>query len=141
MSDSKKSILLLLIAISSYSGLYAQQATPVKGTDNDKIYTTPVEVMPEYRGGEERLYFRLEHIRYIFIDRMKNIQGKVLVTFVVEKDGSVSNIKLLQGLTPEQDKEVIRVVHNLRRWKPGLQDGKPVRVQLSIPIDFKMLKS
>jgi protein TonB len=135
----KTFLLTFLAAVSSITS-YAQ-ATSAQNIDNDKIYTTPVEVMPEYRGGEERLYFRLEHIRYIFADRMKNIQGKVWVSFVVEKDGSVSNIKLLQGLTPEQDKEVIRVVNNLRRWKPGMQDGKLVRVQLSIPINFKMIKS
>jgi len=123
-----KSILIIVIITLFCTTLYAQ-------ISDTSIYTSPVQVMPQYKSGEESLYFRLEHIHYIFADRMKNIQGKVLVSFVVEKDGTVS------GLTPEQDKEVIRVVTNLRKWKPGMQDGKPVRVQLSIPIDFKMIRS
>jgi len=136
-----KTFLLTIIAIVFSSVLYAQETNTVKYAEEDKIYTTPVEVMPQYRGGEESLYFRLEHIRYIFEDRMKNIQGKVLVMFVVEKDGSISNVKMVHGLTEKQDNEVVRVVTNLRRWKPGMQDGKPVRVQMSIPIDFKLVKS
>jgi len=135
-----KTFLLTIIAIIFSSALYAQSAKIASLADDDKIYTTPVEVMPQYRGGEESLYFRLEHIRYIFEDRMKNIQGKVLVMFVVEKDGSISNVKLVRGLTEKQDNEILRVVNNLRRWKPGMQDGKPVRVQMAIPIDFKIIK-
>jgi len=129
-----KSILIIVIITLFCTTLYAQ-------ISDTSIYTSPVQVMPQYKSGEESLYFRLEHIHYIFADRMKNIQGKVLVSFVVEKDGTVSNVKMVHGLTPEQDKEVIRVVTNLRKWKPGMQDGKPVRVQLSIPIDFKMIRS
>ena len=136
-----KTFLLTIIAIVFSSALYAQSAKTASVDDDDKIYTTPVEVMPQYRGGDESLYFRLEHIRYIFEDRMKNIQGKVLVMFVIEKDGSISNVKMVQGLTEKQDNEVVRVVTNLRRWKPGMQNGKPVRVQMSIPIDFKLVKS
>jgi len=131
-----KPLLLILVATLFSINLYAQKADTT-----DKIYTTPVQVMPRYRGGEEGLRFRLEHIRYLFEDRVKDIQGKVLVMFVVEKDGSLSNIKMIRGLSQEQDKEVLRVVTNLRKWKPGMQDGKPVRVQLAIPIDFKLIKS
>jgi TonB family protein len=129
-----KPLLLILIATFFCAHTYAQKA-------DTSIFTTPVEIMPQYRGGEESLYFRLQHIRYIFADRMKNIQGKVLVMFVVEKDGTISNVKMVQGLMPEQDSEVLRVVSNLKKWKPGIHDGKPVRVQLAIPIDFKMVKS
>jgi protein TonB len=135
-----KTFLLILVTAIFHCNLYAQKID-TQITDNDKIYTTPVEVMPEYRGGIERLYNRLQHIRYLFLDRMKNIEGKVWVSLVIEKDGSVNNVKMLRGLTEEQDKEVIRVVKNLQRWKPGMQDGKPVRVQYTLPIDFKMIKS
>ncbi len=135
-----KTFLLILVTAIFSGNLYAQKAdTPI--TDNDKIYTTPVEVMPEYKGGIERLYNRLEHIRYVFFDRMRNIEGKVWVSLIIEKDGSVNDVKMLRGLTEEQDKEVIRVVKNLRKWKPGMHNGKPVRVQYTIPIDFKMIKS
>ncbi|MGZ3757730.1 MAG: energy transducer TonB [Mucilaginibacter sp.] len=137
-----KRFLLLFISVIFSTTLYAQQTGVANADDNgDKIYTSPVEVMPEYKGGMERLYNRLQHIRYLFLDRMKNIEGKVWVSLVIEKDGSVNDVKMLRGLTEEQDKEVIRVVKNLRRWNPGMQDGKPVRVQYTLPIDFKMIKS
>jgi periplasmic protein TonB len=64
-----------------------------------------------------------------------------LVAFVVEKDGSITNAKMVQGLTDEQDKEVLRVINNLRKWTPGMHEGKPVRVQLLLPIDFKIIKA
>ena len=131
-----KLLLLILVATLFSCNLYAQKADTT-----DKIYTTPVQVMPKYRGGEDGLRFRLEHIRYLFEDRVKSIEGKVLVAFVVEKDGTITNVKMLHGLSQEQDKEVMRVVNNLRKFKPGMQDGKPVRVQLAIPIDFKLIKS
>jgi protein TonB len=135
-------LLLLFITAIFSTALYAQQPGLVNADDNiDKIYTSPVEVMPEYKGGMERLYTRLQHIRYLFLDRMKNIEGKVWVSLVIEKDGSVNDVKMLRGLTDEQDKEVIRVVKNLLKWKPGMQDGKPVRVQYTLPIEFKMIKS
>lgn len=131
--------LLLTAGIILFSiSLRAQNQTAALSED-DKIYTTPVEIMPQYKGGEDGLYFRLNHIRYLFVDRMHNIQGKVLVKFVVEKDGHVSNEEMVKGLTAEQDKEVLRVIHNLRKFHPGMHNGKPVRVQLSIPIDFKMI--
>jgi len=137
----KRFLLLFITAVFS-TALYAQQTGAINADDNaDKIYTSPVEVMPEYKGGMERLYNRLQHIRYVFLDRMKNIEGKVWVSLVIEKDGSVNDVKMLRGLTEEQDKEVIRVVKNLQRWKPGMQDGKPVRVQYTLPIDFKLIKS
>ena len=122
-----------------YGNSYGQKFE--SGADSVKIYTTPVEIMPTYKGGEEGLNFRLQHIRYLFIDRMHNIEGKVLVSFVVEKDGSVSNVKMLRGITDEQDKEVIRVVKNLRKWNPGMHEGKAVRVQYTLPIDFKLIKT
>src|SRR5471030_5185 len=107
-------LLLVLIATLFSVNLYSQKADTT-----DKMYTTPVQGMPRYRGGEDGLRFRLEHIRYLFEDRVKSIEGKVLVAFVVEKDGTVTNVKMLHGLSQEQDKEVMRVVNNLRKFKPG----------------------
>src|ERR1700761_4090971 len=100
-------LLIILIAFLLAVKAHAQSPTVI---DEDKIYTSPVEVMPQYKDGESRLNFRLNHIRYLFVDRMKDIQGRVLVAFVIEKDGSISNAKMVQGLTEEQDKEVLRVI-------------------------------
>jgi len=130
-----KPFLLILIATLFTIKSHAQTA-------DTTIFTAPVEVMPEYKGGMERLYDRLEHnIRYLYLDRMKDVQGKVWVSLIIEKDGSINEVKMLRGLTTEEDAEILRVVRNLRKWKPGLQDGKPVRVQFTIPIDFKLIKT
>ncbi|HEY0245488.1 MAG TPA: energy transducer TonB [Mucilaginibacter sp.] len=134
-----KTLLLILFLTVFATCLHAQKADTTNYNNNDKIFAT-AQIMPEYKGGMDRLYQRLENIRYLFVERMKNIEGRVLVSLVIEKDGRVSNVKILHGLTQEQDKEVVRVVKNLRRWKPGMQDGKPVRVRFILPIEFKMIK-
>ena len=103
------------------------------------IYTTPVHVMPEYKGGMDRFYNRLKHIQYLYYARMQNKEGKVLVSMVIEKDGSVSNTRVMNGLIEEQDKEILRVVNNLNKWKPGMLNGQPVRVAYSVPLNFKLV--
>ena len=108
-------------------------------TVEDPIYTTPVQVMPEYKGGMERFYSRLKRIQYLHYARMQNKQGKVLISMVIEKDGSVSNAKVMNGLIEEQDKEILRVVNNLNKWKPGMLNGQPVRVAYNVPLNFKLV--
>ena len=105
----------------------------------ETIYTTPVQVMPEYKGGMDRFYNRLKHIQYLYYARMQNKQGKVLVSMVIEKDGSVSNTRIMNGLIEEQDKEILGVVNNLNKWKPGMLNGQPVRVAYSVPLNFKLV--
>ena len=132
---------ILLLFISIFSSNTSAQKPDIALAVNDFVYTSPVEVMPEYKGGMQKLYERLQNIRYLFLDRMQNIQGKVFVSLIIEKDGSVTSVKMLRGLTAEQDIEVLRVIRNLRKWKPGMHNGKPVRVQFCIPIDFKLVNS
>ncbi|NOY97536.1 MAG: energy transducer TonB, partial [Chlorobi bacterium] len=96
-----------------------------------------VEDMPEFPGGDLALRkFIANTIQYPVIAQENGIEGKVYVTFVVDKDGSVSNAKILRGVDPSIDKEALRVVSNLPRWKPGKQRGKPVRVSYTVPINF-----
>ncbi|VAW30447.1 putative TonB-dependent receptor [hydrothermal vent metagenome] len=96
-----------------------------------------VEDMPEFPGGELALRkFIANSIKYPVIAQENGIEGKVYVTFVVDKDGSVSNAKIARGVDPSIDKEALRVVSNLPRWKPGKQRGKPVRVSYTVPINF-----
>ncbi|VAW29124.1 putative TonB-dependent receptor, partial [hydrothermal vent metagenome] len=88
-----------------------------------------VEDMPEFPGGDLALRrFIANSIKYPVIAQENGIEGKVYVTFVVDKDGSVSNAKILRGVDPSINKEALRVVSHLPRWKPGKQRGKPVRV-------------
>ena len=75
-------------------------------------------------------------IKYPVIAQENGIQGKVYVTFVVGKDGSVSDAKIARGVDPSLDKEALRVVNTLPKWKPGKQRGKPVNVSYTVPINF-----
>ena len=98
-----------------------------------------VEVEPEFPGGVEALYkYLAENIKYPVLAKEKGTQGRVYVTFVVEKDGSVTDAKVLRGVSEEVDAEALRVINAMPKWKPGMQQGVPVRVQYNIPIVFKM---
>ncbi len=96
-----------------------------------------VEEMPEFPGGEAALRaFIAKSINYPVIAQENGIQGKVYVTFVVDKDGGISEAKIARGVDPSIDKEALRVVNSLPKWKPGKQRGKPVRVSYTVPISF-----
>lgn len=111
--------------------------TSGKATSGD-IFTV-VEDMPTFPGGEEaRMKYLMENIKYPEEARTKGIQGTVYVTFVVEKDGSISNVKVLRGIGGGCDEEAIRVVSKMPNWKPGKQRGKAVRVQFNMPFKFNL---
>ncbi|MEO8885212.1 MAG: energy transducer TonB [Mucilaginibacter sp.] len=137
-----KRLLFVLITTACSSGALAQTTNlAIANTTNvdDQIYTTPVEVMPEYKGGMDRFYNKLKTIQYLYYARMQNIQGRVMVSMLIEKDGTLSKAKVMNGLIEEQDKEILRVVHNLRHWKPGMHNGQPVRVVYNVPLNFKLV--
>jgi len=98
---------------------------------------TIVEEQPSFPGGEAKLMEYLsKNISYPPMARESGIQGRVFVTFVVEPDGNISNVKVLRGIGGGCDEEAVRVVRNMPRWAPGKQRGKPVRVQFNLPIHF-----
>jgi len=92
------------------------------------------EISPEPMGGMAGWSkFIQRNLRYPDTDA----QGRVFVSFVVERDGSLSNVKILKGVSPELDAEALRVIRMAPKWKPGMQGGQPVRVQFNIPINFQ----
>ena len=96
-----------------------------------------VEDMPEFPGGEMALrQYIANAIKYPVIAQENGIQGKVYVTFVVDKDGTISDARIARGVDPSLDKEALRVVNMLPKWKPGKQRGKAVRVSYTVPINF-----
>ena len=100
---------------------------------------TIVEEMPAYPGGDAKLYEYLgKNIKYPQIARESGIQGRVFVNFVVEPDGSVSNVKVMRGIGGGCDEEAMRVIKTMPKWKPGKQRGKAVRVTYTIPVVFKL---
>jgi len=93
----------------------------------------------EFPGGDEMMYLYLaDNIRYPAEARQKNIQGKVYCTFVVEKDGSVTDIKILRGIGGGADEEAMRVLAAMPKWNPGVQNGENIRQQYTVPINFAL---
>ncbi len=98
-----------------------------------------VEDAPEFPGGTQALldYLR-KNIKYPAICRENNIQGRVLVSFVVNKDGAIVDPEVVKGVNPSLDKEALRVISGMPNWKPGSQRGKPVRVKYTVPVNFRL---
>lgn len=100
---------------------------------------TVVESMPEFKGGMPELYKYLgNNIKYPVMAKESGIQGKVYVTFVVERDGSITDVRVLRGIGGGCDEEAVRVVQDMPNWTPGKQRGKPVRVQYNLPVRFTL---
>lgn len=100
---------------------------------------TVVESMPSFPGGDAaRMKFLQDNIKYPQMARESGIQGTVYVTFVVETDGSVTDVRVLRGIGGGCDEEAIRVIKEMPKWNPGMQRGKPVRVQFNMPIKFTL---
>lgn len=98
-----------------------------------------LEEMPEFPGGQAAMMKWLsENVKYPAIAAENNIQGRVMVSFIVERDGSVSDVKILRSVDPSLDKEAIRLINSMPKWKPGMQTGKPVRARFNIPVTFKL---
>ncbi|MEI6123432.1 MAG: energy transducer TonB [Bacteroidota bacterium] len=112
---------------------------PVKQFKFGSLIFTVVEQMPVYPGGDDaRIAFLQSQIQYPQRAKEKGIQGTVYVTFVVNMDGSVTDVKILRGIGGGCDEEAVRVVRLMPKWQAGKQDGDPVRVQFNMPIRFSL---
>ena len=132
-----KKLFTLLLFTAAFSLAYAQQPASNNNANDDEIFSI-VENEPEYPGGDEALYkFISKNIVYPKSAREKGIQGTVLVEFVVEKDGKLSNIKVIRSADPALDAEAVRVISKMPKWKPGTQRGKKVRSTFRLPISEK----
>ena len=106
--------------------------------DNDTIYQV-VDEMPMFPGGEAAMMkFVSNNVKYPQEAKDNDISGRVFISFVVEKDGSVSNVKVMRGIGGGCDEEAVRVISSMPKWKPGIKDGKPVRVSYMMPLTFKL---
>lgn len=110
-----------------------------KDTLDNPIFEV-VEHMPEFTGGgmSALMEYLSKNIKYPEAAMKKGTQGRVTVQFVVEKDGSITNVKILRGIDPELDKEAIRVISAMPKWKPGTQRGEAVRVRFTVPVMFRL---
>lgn len=98
-----------------------------------------VENMPEFPGGDLELRKHIaQNVQYPEIAKENGIQGRVFVQFVVNQKGEIEQVKVVRGVDPALDKEAVRVISSLPKWKPGSQRGKPVRVSFTVPINFQL---
>ncbi len=117
---------------------YIPMEDPEEEAEETQIFTV-VESMPTFPGGDAaRIKYLNSNIKYPTIARESGIQGRVFVTFVVETDGRVTDVKILRGIGGGCDEEAVRVIKNMPKWVPGKQRGKSVRVQFNMPILFKL---
>lgn len=129
---SLKVALMMLVLFFSFTTSTAQTKK------NDMVFDV-VEVMPQYPGGQiAMLKYLMENIKYPEQAMKEGIQGRVAVRFIVEKDGSISDVKPILSVHPLLNKEAVRVVESMPKWTPGKQNGKPVRVRFNVPVMFKL---
>jgi protein TonB len=114
------------------------QKTVVSQNKDQKVFDV-VEQMPEYPGGMQAMLDYLSaNIKYPADALKQKVEGRVIASFVVETDGSVSDIKLHKKVFPSLDSEAVRVIEGMPRWIPGKQKGKAVRVKYTIPVIFRL---
>jgi len=132
----KKLILMLLMAECCLISAHAQKT--VVSQINQKVFDT-VEQMPEYPGGMQAMIeFLQTNMKYPEDAEKQKVEGRVMVQFVVETDGSISDVHVAKQVFPSLDAEAIRVVQAMPKWTPGKEKGKVVRVKYNLPIVFRM---
>ena len=131
----KKLILMSMMAILSLMTANAQKTVVSQSKQN--VYDV-VEQMPEFPGGMPAMIeFLQTNLKYPSDAKKQNVGGRVLVMFVVETDGTISNVRVAKNVFPSLDAEAVRVVKAMPKWNPGKEKGKPVRVNFSLPIVYK----
>ena len=134
----KKMILLSMMAILCLMTANAQKT--VVSQSNQNVYDQ-VEQMPEFPGGMTALIEYLQtNIKYPKDAIKQEVGGRVMVMFVVETDGSLSNVRVARKVFPSLDTEAVRVVKSMPKWKPGKEKGRPVRVNFTLPVVFSIMK-
>ena len=114
---------------------------PVVETEvvDEDVIVDVAEIMPEFPGGTAALMKYLgTNIKYPAISQEMGSEGRVIVQFVVDKDGSISNPEVVRGVDAYLDKEAIRVISSMPKWRPGVQNGKKVRVKYTVPVVFRL---
>lgn len=107
--------------------------------DNNPLKFRLVEDLPQYPGGAvELMKWLTKNLHYPKLAQVRKTEGKVIANFYVEKDGSITGLKIVQSLSRECDKEVLRILGMMPNWQPGVQNGRPCRTKVSIPIVFKL---
>lgn len=128
----------LKVALMMLVLLFSFMTSTAQTKKNDMVFDV-VEVMPQFPGGQiAMLQYLMKNIKYPEQAMKEGIQGRVTVRFIVEKDGSISDVKPVLSVHPLLNKEAVRVVKSMPKWSPGKHNGKPVRVRFNLPVMFKL---
>lgn len=105
---------------------------------SDKVFEV-VDEMPSFPGGQSALFdFMAKNIKYPEVAEDNGIQGRVLVTFIVKKDGSLSDVRVAKSVDPSLDKEAVRIIKSMPKWNPGIHRGRYVNVKFTVPVTFRL---
>ena len=132
----KKFLIMALMALFGLTTVSAQKTVVAK--KNQQVFDV-VEKMPEYPGGQAALFEYLgTNVKYPADAEKQKIEGRVLVTFVVNTDGSITDIEVVRKAFPSLDAEAVRVISGMPKWIPGEQKGQKVRVKYTVPLNFRL---
>lgn len=128
---------IILIVLTAFATMLTVNAQETKAKDNSPVLDH-ADVLPEYPGGTIKFmeYLR-NNVKYPDEALKRKEQGRVIIQFVVNKDGSISDVSVEKGVTKLLDEAAIKVIKNMPRWKPGQHKGKPVRVKFRVPVQFR----
>ncbi len=125
-------------ATTSQEGEKGEEAPPEVVNDEIMLFAA-VEEKPEFPGGEKKFYEYLgKNMKYPQMEAEQGITGRVFVEFLIDRDGSIADVKALRGVSPGLDKEAVCVIRAMPNWSPGKQNGRPVRVRYVIPVNFNL---
>lgn len=132
----KKLLFLSAFLCTLSFGAFAQEEVKVE----EEVFVV-VEEQAEFPGGLDSMYAYIhKNLKYPELAKEKGIEGRVFVSFIIEKDGSISNVKILRGIGGGCEEAAVEMIKNMPKWKPGKQGGKPVRFQFVLPIKFELPK-
>lgn len=132
----KKLFLMSLMAVFCLTTVNAQKT--IVSQKNQEVFDV-VEQMPEYPGGMQALFqYMADNLKYPKDAMKQQVEGRVLVQFIVETDGSISNAEVIKRVFPSLDEEATRVINGMPKWAPGKQNGKVVRVKFTVPVSFRL---
>ncbi|SHM09756.1 energy transducer TonB [Mucilaginibacter sp. OK098] len=135
----KKTLLLVFITLIGISFAKAQKPDTIKDPVTDTTIFASVQHQPEFPGSNDQFSaYIAKNIRYPKDAREKTKQGRVIVQMIIEKDGSISHVKIVRKIFPSLDAEAVKVISSSPKWNPGMQNGYPVRVIYTMPISFNL---
>ena len=129
-----KLFIIALLTLTGMSSAMAQQEVVLE----EKVYEV-VEEMPSFPGGQGAMFeFIANNIQYPIVAEENGVQGRVLVSFVIKKDGSLSNVRVVKSVDPALDKEAVRLIKSMPKWSPGIEKGQFVNVKFTVPVTFRL---